>query len=207
MDNIKISTLLKDLLEAEKTQYDFVDIVDLDNALNRHLHLADIDVTIADSLESYIKFFNRLDDEEDIPVDERQPIKIFIDSGGGDLTATFTIIDAIKMSSTPVWTINIGMAYSGGFFIFLAGHKRFCYKNASFLFHEGSTGTFGDANKFNNWADFYKKLLKRLKVHTLENTKITEKQYEEHVKDDWWFLAEEAIEYGVCDEILNKLTY
>lgn len=205
MEKTKISTLLTELVKAEKDQCDFVDIVDLDNALSRHLHLGDIDTTVADSFESYIKFFNRLDEEEGTPIEERDPIKIYIDSGGGDLMATFTIIDAIELSKTPVWTINIGMAYSGGFFIFLAGHKRFCYKNASFLFHEGSTGNFGDANKFNNWADFYKKILKRLKEHTLEHTKITEEEYEQHVKDDWWFLAEEAINYGVCDEILDEL--
>ena len=205
MEKIKISTLLNELIKAEKTEYDFVDVVDLSNALNRHLHLGEIDTAVADSFESYIKFFNKLDDEENVPIEDREPLKIYIDSGGGDLMATFTIIDAIKMSKTPVWTINIGMAYSGGFFIFLAGHKRFCYKNASFLFHEGSTGTFGDANKFNNWADFYKRVLKRLKEHTLECTKITEEEYERHVKDDWWFLAEEAIEYGVCDEIVTKI--
>lgn len=202
MEKAKITELLKSLIEAEKTQYDFVDIVDLSNALNRGLHLGDIDNSIADSMDAYIRFFNRLDDEEKIPIEEREPIKIYIDSGGGDLMGTLTIIDAIKKSKTPVWTINIGQAYSGGFFIFMTGHKRFSYKNASFLFHEGSTGTHGDANKFNNWADFYKKVLKKLKELVLEHTKITEEEYEKHVKDDWWLFADEAIEYGICDEII-----
>lgn len=202
MEKAKITELLKSLIEAEKTQYDFVDIVDLSNALNRGLHLGDIDNSIADSMDAYIRFFNRLDDEEKIPIEKREPIKIYIDSGGGDLMGTLTIIDAIKKSKTPVWTINIGQAYSGGFFIFMTGHKRFSYKNASFLFHEGSTGTHGDANKFNNWADFYKKVLKKLKELVLEHTKITEEEYEKHVKDDWWLFADEAIEYGICDEII-----
>ena len=202
MEKAKITELLKSLIEAEKTQYDFVDIVDLSNALNRGLHLGDIDNSIADSMDAYIRFFNRLDDEEKIPIEEREPIKIYIDSGGGDLMGTLTIIDAIKNSKTPVWTINIGQAYSGGFFIFMTGHKRLSYKNASFLFHEGSTGTHGDANKFNNWADFYKKVLKKLKELVLEHTKITEEEYEKHVKDDWWLFADEAIKYGICDEII-----
>ena len=202
MEKAKITELLKSLIEAEKTQYDFVDIVDLSNALNRGLHLGDIDNSIADSMDAYIRFFNRLDDEEKIPIEEREPIKMYIDSGGGDLMGTLTIIDAIKNSKTPVWTINIGQAYSGGFFIFMTGHKRLSYKNASFLFHEGSTGTHGDANKFNNWADFYKKVLKKLKELVLEHTKITEEEYEKHVKDDWWLFADEAIEYGICDEII-----
>ena len=205
MIDIKITELLKSLIEAEKTQYDFVDIVDLSNALNRGLHLGDIDNSIADSMDAYIRFFNRLDEEENILVEDREPIKIYIDSGGGDVMGTLTIIDAIKNSKTPVWTINVGQAYSGGFFVFITGHKRLSYKNSSFLFHEGSTGTHGDANKFNNWADFYKKILKRLKTLVLEHTKITEEEYEKHAKDDWWLFADEAIEYGICDEIVDKI--
>ena len=139
--------------------------------------------------------------------DERKPIKIFIDSPGGDLVATFTMINAIKLSKTPVYTINIGAAYSGGFFIFLAGHKRFAYELSSFLFHEGSTGTSGDAGKFRNFADFYKKELDKLKSIVLKYTKISDEEYEKHIKDDWWFTADEAIEYGICDEILTELIY
>jgi ATP-dependent Clp protease protease subunit len=167
--------------------------------------LGDIESSIADSMDAYIRFFNRLDEEEGIPVEEREPIKIYVDSGGGDVMGTLTVIDAIKNSKTPVWTINIGQAYSGGFFVFIAGHKRLSYKNATFLFHEGSTGSSGDVNKFNNWADFLKKVIKRLKTHVLENTKITEEEYEKHSKDDWWLFAEEAVEHGICDEIIEEL--
>lgn len=202
MEKIKVSKLIEQLIESKKDNYDFVDIIDLDNALNRHLHLGDIDTSVADSVDSYIRFWNRMDEEEDIPINERIPIHIFIDSHGGDLMGTFTIIDTIKASKTPVWTINIGMAYSGGFFIFLAGHRRLSYKNASFLFHEGSTAQWGDAHKFNNFADFYKRTLKRLKNHVIENSEITEEIYDKHIKDDWWLTPEEAIEYGICDEIL-----
>ena len=128
MKDIKISNLLDKLIESDKDQYDFNDIVDLDNALNRHLHIGEIDALVGDSVDSYIRFFNKQDDEDNIPIEERKPIKIFIDSPGGDLVATFTMINAIKLSKTPVYTINIGAAYSGGFFIFLAGHKRFAYE-------------------------------------------------------------------------------
>jgi ATP-dependent Clp protease protease subunit len=205
MEKIKSSELLQQVLTSTKNDFDFCDIVDLDSAYNRHLHLGEIDNPIADSFNSYISFFNRLDEQEGIPVEEREPIKIFIDSGGGDLMGTLTIIDAIRNSKTPVWTINIGQAYSGGFFIFIAGHRRLSYKNATFLFHEGSTGSHGDAHKFNNWADFYKKMLKRLKSIVLEYTEISEEEYDQHAKDDWWLLADEAIEYKVCDEIINEM--
>lgn len=205
MEKITIKELLNSLIQAEKGEYDFVDIVDLDNALNRCLHLGDITTNVADSMVTYIRFFNRYDEQENIPVEKREPIKIFIDSSGGDVMGTLTIIDAIKNSKTPVWTINIGQAYSGGFFVFITGHKRLSYENASFLFHEGSTGGQGDANKFNNWADFYKRVLKKIKGIVLKYTKISEEEYEKHAKDDWWLFADEAINYGICDEITKEI--
>ena len=207
MRDIKITDLVKSLVESDKDQYDFGDITDLSNALNRQLNVGEIDGNVGDAIDSYIRFFNRQDEQDGIPVEERVPIKIYIDSPGGDLIATFTMINSIRMSKTPVWTINIGAAYSGGFFTFIAGHKRFAYPLASFLFHEGSTGTSGDAGKFRNFADFYKKELDNLKRVVLEYTDITEEDYEKHINDDWWFTAEEALEYGICDEITKELIY
>lgn len=207
MRDIKITDLLEGLIKADKDQYDFGDIADLSNALNRQLNIGEIDGNVGDAIDSYIKFFNRQDEQDGIPIEKRIPIKIYIDSPGGDLIATFTMINSIRMSKTPVWTINIGAAYSGGFFTFIAGHKRFAYPLASFLFHEGSTGTSGDAGKFRNFADFYKKELDNLKKVVLEYTDITEEDYEKHINDDWWFTAEEALKYGICDEITKELIY
>lgn len=200
-----IDTLVNSLVISDKDNYDFTDIINLHNGINRCMHLGAIDNEIADVIDNYIRFFNTQDKQNNTPIEERKPIKIFIDSVGGDIMGTLTIIDSIRQSETPVITINTGQAYSGGFFCFIAGHKRICYPNASFLFHEGSTGTFADANKFNNWADFYKKILRRLRAITLEFTNITEEEYNEHQKDDWWFFAEEALEKGICDEISKEL--
>lgn len=204
---MKTSTLIKQLYDSAKSNYDFCDIIDLSNGLNRNIVLTDIDASIGDSVNSYIQFFNRIDQEKKIDVNKRTPIKIYIDSNGGSLTACFTIIDAITMSKTPVWTINIGKAYSAGFFIFITGHKRFAYPNSSFLFHEGSTGIYQDANKFKNYADFYKQQLEQLRAITLEHTQIEPEDYDKHVKDDWWFDVNEALKYGVTDKISYKLIY
>ena len=204
---MKTSTLIKQLYDSAKSNYDFCDIIDLSNGLNRNIVLTDIDASIGDSVNSYIQFFNRIDQEKKIDVNNRTPIKIYIDSNGGSLTACFTIIDAITMSKTPVWTINIGKAYSAGFFIFITGHKRFAYPNSSFLFHEGSTGIYQDANKFKNYADFYKQQLEQLRAITLEHTQIEPEEYDKHVKDDWWFDVNEALKYGVTDKISYKLIY
>lgn len=199
-----INELIDSLVTADKDACDFTDIVDLHNGINRNLHLGIIDCDIADAIDSFIRFFNTQDEQNNLPIAKRKPIKIYIDSIGGDIMGTLTIIDTVRQSKTPVWTINVGQAYSGGFFCFIAGHKRISYPNASFLFHEGSTGTFGDANKFNNWADFYKKILSKLRELTLKFTNIAEEEYNEHQKDDWWFFADEALEKGICDEISTE---
>ena len=202
-DEIDLLDLIQNQVEDGKFSFD--QIVDFIHCSNRIMYLGDITEGVGSAMDSMIRFWNYEDNKNDIPIEERQPIKIYIDSNGGSLVDTFTMIDSISMSKTPVYTICTGSAYSGGFFIFLAGHKRFAYELSSFLFHEGSTGTSGDAGKFRNFADFYKKELDKLKSIVLKYTKISDEEYEKHIKDDWWFTADEALKYGICDEISKEL--
>lgn len=203
---------ITELIEALKGNYgeaikNFSNVIEMNSYFKREIILGDIEADVGESVEAFIRFFNQLDEEENIPIKNRQPIKIFIDSGGGDLCATLTMIDAIEASKTPVWTINIGTAYSGGFFTFLAGHKRFAYPHATFLYHEGSTMNGGDAGKFRNFAEFYEKQLQMLKTITLKYTNISDELYESKKRDDWWITADEAMELGICDEYWKGNNY
>ena len=196
--------LIKKYFEQAELFTDFEAIVNASASLNRELYVAGIADDMAGGLEAMIRFYNRCDEQDNIPVEERVPIKLFIDSPGGDLTAAYTIINAIEMSKTPVWTINIGCAYSAGFFIFITGHYRMAYPLSSFLYHEGSCVMGGDAHKFRNQADFYKKQLDQLKKHTLKYTNLSEEDYDKILKDDYWLTATEAMEKGIVDEIATK---
>ena len=154
----------KELIDALHNNYEeaiksYDNILTLNSYYKREIILGDIEPDVGEAVEAFIRFYNQVDEEDNIPVEERMPIKIFIDSDGGDLSATLTMIDAIKMSKTPVWTINLGCAYSGGFFTFICGHKRLAYPHSTFLYHEGSTMNGGDAGKFRNFAEFYDKRL------------------------------------------------
>lgn len=157
----------------------------------------------ANSVFEMINFWNTIDEYDDVPDEERIPIKIYINSPGGDLNAVFSIISSIKASRTPVHTVTFGTGYSGGFFIGISGHKRYGFPYSSYMFHEGSVMDGGDSHKFLQNVDFYKKQMKRLKNIVVDNTKITSEQYDEHKKDDWFFDAEEAIQNGVIDEIIS----
>lgn len=202
-----IDNLIDNLVENVKDDDNktFEDIVNLDGSLNRELYLADIVSGTGMSIEGYIRFWNRYDEANNIPVEEREPIKIYIDSPGGNLTDTYTMIDAIRMSATPVWTICAGVAYSGGFFTFIAGDHRIAYPHASFLYHEGAVGQSSDAGKFRNFADFYQIQLEQLKDIILKHTSITSEKYKEKQRDDWWITADEAVDLEICDVITEEL--
>lgn len=193
------------VLKEDSSKIDFENILDYSNSLDRQLYIGDITEGVGIAVDTVIRFWNKYDEDHNIPITDRKPIRIYIDSPGGSLTDTLTVIDAIKLSKTPVYTICVGCAYSGGFFIFISGHKRYCYPNSTFLYHEGSTANGGDAGKFRNFAEFYDKQLEVLKQITISNTNIDEELYEKHRRDDWWMLASEALDLGVCDEILKEL--
>ena len=203
----EIHNLIDRLLnEEDKKIKDFSYLLNLASQLSREVPINDvIDEEIGDAVESIIRFWNRIDDEMNIAQKDREPIKIYINTPGGSLHATLTMVDAIRMSKTPVYTVNTGTAFSGGFFIFISGHRRFSYPHATFLFHEGSTGGGGpqDAGKFRNYASFYDKMLEQLETLTLENTNITKDIYNKHKLDDWWIFADEALKLGICDEIIT----
>ena len=198
------NALLDKLMENSKVYESFDSILENVNACDRQIYLGEITPEVGDAVDNGIRFWNAVDDENRTPIEDRKPIRIYIDSPGGSLTGTFTIINSIEMSKTPVYCVNIGTAYSGGFFIFIAGHKRIAYPLSSFLYHEGSTETGGTAGQFANYAAFYKKQLKQLKDIVLKYTKISEEKYKEIQKDDFWLDANEALEYGVCDEIAKE---
>lgn len=205
--NDYLNDLLDDspVLQEDSSKIDFEKILDYSNSLDRQLYIGDITEGVGIAVDTVIRFWNKYDEDHNIQPTDRKPIRIYIDSTGGILTDTLTVIDAIKLSKTPVYTICVGCAYSGGFFIFISGHKRYCYPNSTFLYHEGSTANGGDAGKFRNFAEFYDKQLEVLKQITISNTNIDEELYEKHRRDDWWMLASEALNLGVCDEILKEL--
>lgn len=197
-----VSSMVDNVKEDIKS---FEDLVNIDGSINREIYIYDITPGLGPSIDGYIRFWNTQDEKNNIPVEERKPIKIYIDSCGGCLDDTFTIIDAIKMSKTPIIGITVGNAYSGGFFIFISCPKRYAYPHATFLFHEGATQTGGTAGQFANYAAFYKRQLDMLKDIVISNTNITEEEYKEIKKDDIWYDAKEGIEKGFVDKILEEL--
>ena len=200
LDDI-IPALTTNVKEDIKT---FEDLINLDGSLRREVYLYDITPGTGASVDGYIRFWNQYDEEKQIPIECREPIKLYIDSCGGSLDDTFTIIDSIQMSKTPIIAICIGAAYSGGFFTFISAPTRIAYPHASFLFHEGATSTGGTAGQFENYAQFYKRQLEKLKDIVVKHTNITEEEYKEIKKDDIWYDVQEGIEKGFIDKVAEE---
>ena len=135
--------------------------------------------------------------------EKRAPILLYITSEGGSVDAGFALIDVIKASKTPVYTINLGYQYSMGFLIGLAGHKRFATPNAKYLIHDGSNFVWNSGAKAQDQMEFYKRVDGRIRKYILENSKVEEAEYDEKLRTEWYLFADEAKEKGFTDYIIG----
>ena len=180
------------------------DLLEYYNMLSRReiLWNADIDLTTID-IPMYSLKWNREDKEK--PVEERMPIKIYINTDGGDLNTIMHVIDVIELSKTPVYTIALGKAFSSGGYLLMAGHKRYIFKNTCCLIHDGSSGFQGDIGKHMDTMEFTKRLESKVRDFVLEKTTITPEEYDENYRRDWWLFSDEMIVRGIADEIITDL--
>lgn len=174
------------------------------NLENRVLWL---DTGVDDSWLHYIRQvleWNR--DDMGKPAEERMPIKLCIYSYGGDLDINNAFIDVIRKSKTPVWGINMGQANSAGCFIYLACHRRLAMPNATFLIHQGSGDNFsGTFMQMVAYMDEYQRKIENLVNYLKETTKIPEDILCANITSEWFLNAAEALELGVCDEIVDDI--
>ena len=166
-----------------------------------------IDTTVDQGVLELVKLifkYNKEDEVNQIPVEERVPIKIFIYTHGGDGQACLSLVDAIKMSKTPVYTINTGIAMSAGAIILLAGHKRYCFKNSIALIHSGSGTAQGTYEQTAAQMKDYEHFIDIMKNFILENSKIDQKMYNKHKTSEWYIYAQEQKDLGIVDDILTS---
>lgn len=149
------------------------------------------------------------DDEKDKKEKDykREPIKIYINSYGGSIYDMWGLIDVIQNSKTPIYTYCTGYAMSAAFKIFLAGHKRYCYKHSTFLVHQLSGWNCGKYLDLKNEISEYDRLNNDIEKYILSRTKFTEDKIEEiwNKKQDFYFNADDAVKYGVVNEVLQEI--
>lgn len=143
-------------------------------------------------------------EDKGIAPEERKPILLYLTSNGGSVDAGFELIDVIKSSKTPVYTINLGYQYSMGFLIGLAGHKRFATPNAKFLMHDGSSFVWDSGAKVQDRMEFQKKVEERIKSYVMQNSNVSSEEYDSKFRVEWYMFADEAKEKGFVDYIIGN---
>jgi ATP-dependent Clp protease protease subunit len=154
-------------------------------------------------LPMYILKWNQ--EDKGIEPAARKPIKIYINSDGGDLNVTLFTASVIELSKTPVITIGMGRAYSSGGLLLMAGHKRFIFGSTQVLIHDGSTGAIGDTGKVLDNLEFTKESEVRVREFILKHTNIPGKLLDKNYRRDWFLFADDAIKYGIADKIIEDL--
>ena len=150
--------------------------------------------------------FNAEDKHNGLSPEDRRPIKLFINSPGGDITEGFPLIAAIELSRTPVYTINVGEWNSMAFLIGITGHKRFALPYTIFLLHEGSLLARGSTNKVQDRVEFDKRFEQEIvKQHVLNHSNMTETDYDALARVEYYMLPDDAIKRQFIDEIITDI--
>ena len=153
-----------------------------------------------------IKFWNKIDETEQVPIEERKPIKIYFLSPGGDLEIEEAIVSTIRLSKTPVWGIGMGMVASAASLIYLSCSKRYALPNTYFIFHQGScTNMSGSYDAVQSAMEDYKRSVEKLTVFYIENTDYTEEEVRSKITHDWYIYLDEAKEKHIITDIVDNI--
>jgi len=134
------------------------------------------------------------------------PIRVFIDSPGGDVDAAFAIFDTIRFIKPKVIMVAVGLAASAGALILLAGEKenRFGFPNSHYMIHQPLSGIRGVATDIQIHAAELEKTRQKLNRLIAEETGRSEEQVEKDTDRNYWLSAEEAAEYGLISKIVSR---
>ena len=139
--------------------------------------------------------------------DPSKDISLYINSPGGSISAGMAIYDTMQYIMCDVSTICVGMAASMGAFLLAGGTKgkRKALPNAEILIHQPLGGAQGQATEIEIAARHIIRTKERMNRLLAQNTG---KSYEDLVKDtdrDNWMTAQEAVEYGLIDSVVEKI--
>ena len=138
--------------------------------------------------------------------DPGKDIHLYINSPGGSVTAGMAIYDTMKYIKCDVSTICMGMAASMGAFLLAGGTKgkRLALPNAEIMIHQPSGGAQGQATEIKIVADHILKTKKKLNEILAANTGQPLERVEIDTERDNYMSAQEAMEYGLIDHVIEK---
>jgi ATP-dependent Clp protease, protease subunit len=138
--------------------------------------------------------------------DPDKDISIYINSPGGQVYAGLAIYDTMQFIKPDVQTICVGIAMSMGSLLLAGGAKgkRFALPNSRILIHQPSGGFQGQATDIEIHAREALELRARVDSIYAKHTGKTQEQVHTDMERDRFFKADQAVEYGLIDQILSK---
>ena len=138
--------------------------------------------------------------------DPNKDIHLYINSPGGSVTAGMAIYDTMNYIKCDVSTICIGMAASMGAFLLSGGAKgkRMALPNAEVMIHQPLGGTQGQATEIEIAAKHILRTKEKMNRMLAENTGKTYEQVCADTERDNWLSAQEALDYGLIDSIVEN---
>ena len=135
------------------------------------------------------------------------PIRMFINSPGGDVDAGFAIFDVMRSIPSSLTTICTGLAASAAVVVLIGAPKerRLSLPNSRFLVHQPSTGVRGDASDIQIEASEILKCRKKINELIAEETGQKVEKVENDTRRNYWMNADEALSYGLVGRILSSL--
>ena len=138
--------------------------------------------------------------------DPEKDISLYINSPGGVITDGMAIYDTMQYIKCDVSTICLGMAASMGAFLLAAGAKgkRFALPNSEIMIHQPSGGARGEATDISIHANHILRVKDKLNHILSERTGQPLEVIQKDTERDNFMTAQEALEYGLIDKVLEK---
>ena len=128
------------------------------------------------------------EDDKGIPVEDRKPIHIYLQNGGGEISYMWLLIDIMEMSKTPIYTVAMNVCASAAALeIFMCGKKRFMLKTALVAYSRGFYCHWRTrcAEVFLIHPSLIRKIIKKMKDFILSKTRIDSKLLNKKRANDW----------------------
>ena len=140
-------------------------------------------------------------------IDPGKEITFYINSPGGIITSGMVIYDTMKLISSPVATVCMGLAASMGSILLSGGEKgkRYIYPHGEVMIHQPSGGARGTSADLEIMAVQIKKAKEIGAKILADNTGQTIEKIYKDFNRDYWMDANESIAYGIVDKVVDKL--
>lgn len=132
----------------------------------------------------------------------REPIRLFINSNGGNAYDALALFDIIKQSKTPVHTIAIGWCMSAGLWIFMAGQERYVGEHATLMFHDVAGWVSDKTEGIKQEYEEARRLAKMYCESITDVSMVKQETLDDYItrKAEWFIPAEEAIKLKIADK-------